>query len=217
MNPWSSFKTKSCYNAHFSLVCIAENLTLNKKRVKKVPKQWYVIRVQSNREEMASTALRRNVEAGGLEEVVTNVMVPTQQVAEIRNGKRRQVEKKLYPGYILIEVEMGEDGEIPDAVSFLLKETEGVGDFVGGGEPAPLSNEEVSRLIGHAEEEQEEEPTLEIEFKEGDMVEIKEGPFHDMKGHVEEVNATTGRVKVVINVFNRPTPVDLNYWQVELT
>ncbi len=179
--------------------------------------QWYVIRVQSNREEEARAGLERNVEMEGLEDVVLNVMVPTQQVAEIRGGKRRQVEKKLYPGYVLMEVELDEDGSIPDSVKLLIRETAGVGDFIGGEAPMPLSSEEVSRLVGQAEEAREEEPTLEIAFKEGDMVDIKEGPFHDMKGQVEEVNRTTGRVKVVINVFNRPTPVELNYWQVELT
>ena len=179
-------------------------------------KQWYVIRVQSNREEAVKAALQQNVEAEGLEEVVTEIKVPTQQVAEIRGGERKQVEKKLFPGYILMEVELDEDGEIPDSVWFLINETGGVGDFIGGSGPEPLGEEEVARLVGEAEETEEESPALEIAFNEGDMVEIKEGPFHDMKGQVEEVNHTTGRVKVVISVFNRPTPVELNYWQVEL-
>ena len=181
-----------------------------------MPKQWYVIRVQSNREEEVSASLQKNIEVGGLQDVVTSVMVPTQQVAEIRGGKRKQVEKKLFPGYVLLEVELDEDDKIPDAVWFLINETSGVGDFIGGEGPAPLSSEEVARLVGQAEEEETEEPTLAIAFSEGDMVEIKEGPFHDMKGQVEEVNRATGRVKVVISVFNRPTPVELNYWQVEL-
>ncbi len=179
--------------------------------------QWYVIRVQSNKEEEARVGLERNAEAEGLEDVVLDVMVPTQQVAEIRGGKRKQVEKKLFPGYVVMEVAVNEEGNIPDSVKLLIKETAGVGDFIGGEEPVPLSAEEVSRLVGQAEEAEEEEPTLEIAFSEGDMVDIKEGPFHDMKGHVEEVNRATGRVKVVINVFNRPTPVELNYWQVELS
>ncbi len=181
-----------------------------------MPKQWYVIRVQSNREESVRQSLQQNIEVDGLEDVVTSVMVPTQQVAEIRGGKRKQVEKKLFPGYVLIEVQLDENGDIPDSVWFLINETSGVGDFIGGEGPTPLGADEVSRLVGQAEEAEEEVPTLEIEFNEGDMVEIQEGPFHDMKGQVEEVNRATGRVKVVISVFNRPTPVELNYWQVEL-
>ncbi len=180
-----------------------------------MPKQWYVVRVQSNREESVCSALEQNIAVGDLEDTVPNVIVPTQQVAEIRDGKRRQVDKKLFPGYVLMEVELDDDGNIPDGVKFLINETSGVGDFIGGEGPVPLSDEEVARLLGQAEEE-EEEPSLQIEFSEGDMVEIKEGPFHDMKGQVEEVNNATGRIKVVINVFNRPTPVELNYWQVEL-
>ncbi len=181
-----------------------------------MPKQWYVLRVQSNREEEVCAGLRNNIAEEGLDEVVTAVMVPTQQIAEIRGGKRKQVERKLFPGYVLMEISVTEDEEIPDAVWFLINESAGVGDFIGGEGPVPLGNEEVNRLIGQAEEEDEEEPHLEIAFEEGDMVEINEGPFHDMKGQVEEVNRTTGRIKVVIQVFNRPTPVELNYWQVEL-
>ncbi len=180
-----------------------------------MPNQWYVIRVRSNREEQAKAGLERNIEESGLGDVVPSVLVPMQQVAEIRGGKRKQVEKKLFPGYVLMEIRLDEDDQIPDSIWHLLNETSSVGDFVGGGKPVPLSNEEVARLLGQAEEAEEEEAALEIEFKEGDIVEIKEGPFHDMKGHVEEVNSATGRVKVIINVFNRPTPVDLNYWQVE--
>ena len=102
----------------------------------------------------------------------------------------------------------------PQLLWYLIHETSGVGDFIGGEDPWPLREDEVNRLLGQAEEKKEEAPLLKIEFKEGDMVEVREGPFHDMKGQVEEINPTSGRVKVVINVFNRPTPVELDYWQV---
>ena len=101
-----------------------------------------------------------------------------------------------------------------DSLWYLIRETSGVGDFIGGERPWPLRDDEINRLLGQAEEKKEQAPVLEIAFKEGDMVEIKEGPFHDMKGQVEEINPASGRVKVVISVFNRPTPVELDYWQV---
>jgi len=179
-----------------------------------VAKQWFVLRVQSNREEEVRANLARAIELEEKNDLIPNVLVPTQTVTEIRSGKRMQVDRKLYPGYVIIEVETEEGGRIPDSLWYLIRETSGVGDFIGGEQPWPLREDEVTRLLGETAEKEEEAPVLEIEFKEGDMVEIKEGPFHDMKGQVEEINPTSGRVKVVINVFNRPTPVELDYWQV---
>jgi len=180
-----------------------------------VAKKWFVLRVQSNREEEVRDNLKRAIELEKMQDRISAVLVPTQTVTEIRAGKRLQVERKLYPGYVIVEVEIDEHGRVPDALWYLIRGTSGVGDFIGGEKPWPLRDDEVNRLLGQAEEKKEEAPVLEIEFKEGDMVEIKEGPFHDMKGQVEEINPTSGRVKVVINVFNRPTPVELDYWQVE--
>jgi len=182
-----------------------------------VAKQWFVLRVQSNREEEVRDNLQRAVELQQQQERIPSVFVPTVTVSEIRSGKRQEVERKLYPGYVLVELDTDEKGRIPEELWFLIRQTSGVGDFLGGEQPWPLREDEVARLLGQAEEKKEEAPTLEIEFKEGDMVEIKEGPFHDMKGQVEEINPTSGRVKVVITVFNRPTPVELDYWQVERT
>lgn len=182
---------------------------------KTVNAQWYVLRVQSNREEEVRDNLIRVVQREGKDEVVPNVLVPTVAVTEIRGGKRQEVERKIYPGYVIVEVETDEQGKVPDSLWYMIRETSGVGDFIGGQQPWPLREEEVARLLGQAEEKRAEVPALKIEFKEGDMVEIKEGPFHDMKGQVEEINPTSGRVKVVINVFSRPTPVELDYWQVE--
>jgi len=178
-------------------------------------KQWFVLRVQSNREEEVRDNLDRAIRLAQKEDQIPTVFVPTQTVTEIRGGKRQQVERKLFPGYVMIEVETDQSGHVPQALWYLIRETSGVGDFIGGEDPWPLREEEVNRLLGQAEEKKEEAPVLKIEFKEGDMVEVKDGPFHDMKGQVEEINPASGRVKVVINVFNRATPVELDYWQVE--
>jgi len=180
-----------------------------------VPTQWFVLRVQSNREEEVRGNLVRAVGLEQQEENVPRVLVPTQTVTEIRGGRRHEVERKLYPGYVLIEVSTDEEGKIPQQLWFMIRGTSGVGDFIGGDYPWPLREEEVARLLGQAEEKQEQAPLLDMGFKEGEMVEIKEGPFHDMKGQVEEINRASGRVKVVISVFNRPTSVELDYWQLE--
>ncbi len=177
--------------------------------------QWFVLRVQSNREEEVRDNLVRVLEREGQSDLVPNVLVPTVTVSEIHGGKRQEVETKIYPGYVIIEVETDEQGKVSDSLWYVIRETSGVGDFIGGERPWPLQADEVARLLGQTEEKQGEVPVLKIEFKEGDIVEIKEGPFHDMQGQVEEINPNSGRVKVVISVFNRPTSVELDYWQME--
>ena len=179
------------------------------------PMRWFVLRVQSNREERVRENLNRLLELEQLRERVPEVMVPTESVTEMRAGKRTVVERKLYPGYVIVQVEVDEQGHIPDELWHRIRETSGVGDFIGGEAPWPMRDEEVARILGRAEEIEIEAPKLKIDLKEGQLVGITEGPFKNVEGYVEEVNPTSGKVKVVINIFNRSTPVELEYWQVE--
>jgi len=179
------------------------------------PKRWFVLRVQSNREERVRQNLERLLELEKLKDRVPEVLVPTESVTEMRAGKRTVVERKLYPGYVIIQVEVDEQGHIPDDLWHRIRETSGVGDFIGGDAPWPMRDEEVARILGQAEEVEIEAPKLKIDLREGEMVEIKDGVFKNVEGYVEEVNPTSGKVKVVINIFNRATPVELEYWQVE--
>lgn len=172
--------------------------------------EWYVLRVASGHEDRVRRQLEARVKAKAYEERVPRILVPIETVTEMRGGKRRNVKRKLYPGYILIEVELDEDARI------LIRETPGVGDFIGShGKPEPMAPDEVDRLLGQVTKETE-KPRLKIEFGEGDNVKIKEGPFENYDGVITEVDAKKGAVKVIINVFNRPTPVELGYWQVEV-
>jgi transcriptional antiterminator NusG len=125
------------------------------------------------------------------------------------------IQRKLYPGYVIVQVEVDEHGNIPQDLWQLIRETSGVGDFIGAEKPWPMRDEEVARMLGQAEEVEEEGPKLKIDFKEGQMVQIREGPFKNVEGYVEEVNPASGKVKVIINIFNRATPVELEYWQVQ--
>ncbi len=177
--------------------------------------RWYVLRVQSNREEQVRKNLERMLELEGVREQVPQVLVPTEAVTELRGGKRHVVQRKLYPGYVIVQVVTDERGGIPQELWHRIRETTGVGDFIGGEKPWPMREDEVSRMLGQAEEVEEEAPKLKIDLKEGEMVQIKEGPFKNVEGYVEEVNPTSGKVKVVINIFNRSTPVELEYWQVQ--
>jgi transcriptional antiterminator NusG len=178
-------------------------------------KRWFVLRVQSNREEKVRGNLARVLELENIAERVPEILVPTESVTEIRGGKRQVIQRKLYPGYVIVQVEVDGSGNIPQDLWHLIRETSGVGDFIGAERPWPMRDEEVSRLLGQAEEVQEEAPKLKIDFREGQMVQIREGPFKSVEGYVEEVNPTTGKVRVVINIFNRATPVELDYWQVQ--
>jgi transcription termination/antitermination protein NusG len=172
---------------------------------------WYVLKVQSSREDTIRDALQRRVKIQGLQRFFGQIVVPTEKITEIRNNKKRIVERKTYPGYIMIQMELNEK------TWFLVRETPGVGDFVGAhGKPTKMTEVEVNQML-HQEEEKTtaEAPKVRIDVERGDRVKIKDGPFENFEGTVEEVIEGRGLVKVMLIIFNRPTPVDLEYWQVE--
>jgi len=171
--------------------------------------QWYVVRVASNREERVRDNLLARVKSAAMEDRIHSVLVPTERVSEIKGGKRRVVQRKIYPGYILVEMHLDED------TWYLVRGTTGIGDFVGGDSaPVPMEPHEVQKIIGGMEA-TEEKPKLDIQFSVGDRVKIKEGPFENFSGAVDEVNAQKGLVRVIVMIFGRETPVELEYWQVE--
>ncbi len=174
-------------------------------------RRWYVVRVQSGREEQVRDGLMRRVRAAGLESKVTSIIVPTEKVTEIRSGRKTVREKKKYPGYIMIE--MVQDKE----AWFLVRETPGIGDFLGLKEPIAMAEHEVNRLLNEQAGTEEDKPKIKIDFQKGDNVRIKEGAFENFDGMVEEINSQKGLVTVTITIFGRATRVDLEYWQVEKT
>jgi len=172
-------------------------------------RRWYVVRVQSGREEQVRDGLIRRVRAAGLESKIFSVVVPTEKITEIRSGRKTVRERKKYPGYIMIEMLQDKDSW------FLVRETPGIGDFLGLKEPIPMAEHEVNRMLAEQTETEEDRPKIKIDFQKGDGVRVKDGPFENFDGVVEEVDEKNGRVKVSITVFGRPTPVDLEYWQLE--
>ncbi|HHT9129729.1 MAG TPA: transcription termination/antitermination protein NusG [Candidatus Brocadiaceae bacterium] len=181
-----------------------------------MPKQWFVLRVQSNREDKVKDSLLERIKARGLERLVSNILVPSERVSEVKGGKKKVVERKIYPGYMMAEVEVDEHGQIPKEVWFLIRETSGAGDFIGGqNKPVPMASYEVEKLLSDIEH-KEQKPRAKIEFRENERVRVKEGPFENYDGIVEEVLPASGRVKVMLTVFGRATPVELEYWQVEV-
>ena len=172
---------------------------------------WYVLKVQSSREDTIRDALERRVKIQGLQAYFGRIVVPTEKITEIRNNKKKTVERKTYPGYIMVEMELNEK------TWFTVRETPGVGDFVGAhGTPTKMTEAEVNQMLGQQDQtDTADVGKIVINVERGDRVKIKDGPFENFEGSVEEVIEARGLVKVMLIIFNRPTPVDLEYWQVE--
>ena len=175
---------------------------------------WFVLRVASNKENYVRETLLRKVQIEGLETRVGRIMVPTEKSKTLKGGKTRITETKLYPGYVFVEMRLEPDGRIPQDVFFLIKETTGVGDFVGtAGRPTPMTPPEVEKMLFDSKL-PEELPEIKMEFVSGDNVTINEGPFAEYEGTVDEVLPEKGLVRVLVTIFGRQAPVELEYWQI---
>jgi transcriptional antiterminator NusG len=177
---------------------------------------WYVLRVASNKEARVRDALQRKIKIERLEERVGRVLVPTQTEKRLRGGAARVYQRKLYPGYVFVEMATEPDGSIPEDVWFVIKETTGVGDFIGsGGKPTPMKMPDVEKMLAATVEPEETPALANLNFKPGDRVKIREGPFENFEGDVDEINTQKGTVRVIVTIFGRATPVEIEYWQVE--
>jgi transcriptional antiterminator NusG len=176
---------------------------------------WFVLRVASNKEDYVKDALEKKVQIEGMQHLVGNIMVPTEKSRTLsKDGKARITETKLYPGYIFVEMRL-EEGRIPQDVFFLIKETTGVGDFVGtAGRPTPMSPDEVDKMLFDSQR-PEDVAEVKLEFEKGDHVNIKEGPFQGYEGTVDEVVPDKGLVRVLATIFGRQAPIELEYWMIE--
>jgi transcriptional antiterminator NusG len=177
------------------------------------PKQWYVVKVQSGREESIKRALERRVKIEGLEDYVGQIVIPVERETAVVKGKRVTRTKKLYPGYLMVEVAFNEK------ILFLFRETPGVGDFVGASgrqAPPPMKEHEVQRMLGQRPEAVKEKPAAaKIRFSRGDRVKIREGMFAGMEGEVSDILEAKGLVRVMLKIFGREVPVELEDWQLD--
>lgn len=189
----------------------AENNVENQTFEEAPKPEWYILKVQVNREDTVKKTLDRRIKLAGLEDYFEQTLVPTETVVEMKNGKRREMKRKLYPGYLLAKMILN------DETWFLVRETSGVGDFTGaGGKPLPMTQKDVDRLLCAETAADEKQPKLEIPYRVGDRVKIvSEGPFKDTEGEVNKIDELAGRVTVIISIFSTSTPVELEYWQVE--
>jgi transcriptional antiterminator NusG len=173
-------------------------------------RHWYILKVQSNREDSIRETLLRRISMQGMDKWFGEVIVPKEQVTEFKGGKKRVVSRKLYPGYILVNMILN------DETWYLVRETGGIGDFTGSaGRPSPMLPQDVAKLLNKSEEKTDDQPRLKISFKKGDRVKINEGTFENFEGEVEQIDEANGRVTVMLSIFGRSTPVDIEYWQIE--
>src|SRR6266550_3661042 len=176
--------------------------------------QLFTLRVASNKEDQVREKLSRKVKIEGLEEYVGRILVPTERVRSMKGGVRKEADRKLYPGYVFIELQLDKDGRIPDKVWFVIKETEGVGDFIGSnGKPTPMSPKDEEKMLEEAEK-PDDEPSLKTEYKKGDKIKVTDGAFINFEGEVDEIMQDKGMVRIVTTIFGRPTPLELEYWQI---
>ena len=178
--------------------------------------KWYFVRCQSGREDSIRKQLETRIGVKGLQDVIPQVLVPFERVTELKSGKRKVVSRKLYPGYLMVQADFGEPEENRTIEARnTLRETPGFGDFLGTrGEPTPLTETQVSGILARMSD-SEERPQVAINLRKGDMVKIKSGAFDGFDGAIDEVNPDKGTVKVIVTIFGRPTPVELEYWEVE--
>lgn len=173
-------------------------------------KNWYVVHTYSGYENKVKANLEKRVETMGMQDKIFRVIVPEEEETDIKNGKKKTVKKKIFPGYVLVELIMTDDSW------YVVRNTPGVTGFVGssgsGSKPTPLLPEEVQSILKSLGVEEEK---FEIDFEIGDTVQVKEGPFANFTGEIEEIDKDKGKIKVRVNMFGRETPVELDFTQIE--
>jgi len=180
--------------------------------VSKGEKKWYVIRSVSGKENKIKDHIEKEISYLGLSEYVERILVPTEKVVQMRNGKRVNRERIFYPGYIMIQAEL--TGEVPHVI----KSVNGVIGFLGetkGGDPVPLRDSEVNRMLGKVDELSVQDGQMEIPYAVGETVKVIDGPFNGFDGVIENINEEKRKLEVMVKIFGRKTPLELSYMQVE--
>ena len=182
-------------------------------------KRWYVVHAYSGFEHQVSRSLKERITRAGMQEKFGDVLVPTEEVIEMRGGQKRKSERKFFPGYVLVQIETNEEGKTPridDESWHLIKETSKVMGFIGGtaDRPLPIKDSEADVILQRVQEGVD-KPRPKVLFEPGEMVRVIDGPFNDFNGVVEEVNYDKNRLRVAVLIFGRSTPVELEFAQVE--
>lgn len=171
-------------------------------------KKWYVVHTLSGQEYKVKEALENKIKLNEMEELISRVLIPSEKVAEVKAGKKTISARKFFPGYLLVEM------LLTDESYYFMRQTPGVIGFIGSGSPVPLQEHEVKDIIAQIEAKKE-KVKPKVLFEIGEMVKITEGPFLNFNGVIDEVSPERGKLKVLVTIFGRSTPVELEYWQLE--
>lgn len=178
--------------------------------------QWFILRTGTGREDKIRRHVWQRAQAQNLTHLMKEPIVLKERIADIKAGKKRTRVQKLYPGYVMVNILVDDEGEIPTEIWHLIRDTPGQVKFAGPqNTPEPMTDEEVNKMLAQKEKATEEPDKVTVDYKKGDRVRIKEGSFENFTGEVEEVNPEKGQVSVSILVFGRPTRIDFEYWKVE--
>ncbi len=172
-------------------------------------KKWYVVHTYSGYEGKVKTTIEDKVERQGLQSKISRILIPAERIVELKRGKKRESDKKFYPGYILVEM------DLDDETWHLVRNTPRVTGFVGGTKPIALPEEEIELILQQME--QGPAQPVKMQYEKGDHVRIIDGPFANFNGYVDEVDMDHGKLKVMVSIFGRQTPVELNFYQIEKT
>jgi len=177
--------------------------------------QWFVIQTLSGQEQKVKDSIEKRLKAEEMQDFIKEVLVPTEKVVEVRNQKKTVSTRKLWPGYVFVDMALlDENKRIIEKPWYFIKETQGVIGFVGGEPPVPTPTDEVEQIMAQISASEETERPK-VSFAVGETIKINNGPFLNFGGVIEEVDAERGKLKVSVNIFGRNTPVELEYWQVE--
>lgn len=180
-----------------------------------MPKEWFVLQTLSGQENKAKESMERRIELEEMGELIHEILVPTEKVSEVKQGKKTTTVRKFFPGYVLVNMSLYDDErKMIEKTWYFAQQTPGIIGFVGGDRPAPLRQAEVDTILNQIEEKKE-RVKPKITFEPGETVKITDGPFVSFSGVIEEVDPERGKLKVSVSIFGRSAPVELEYWQVE--
>jgi transcriptional antiterminator NusG len=180
-----------------------------------MPKQWFILHALSGHELKVQRNIASRVQQEEMEDIIGEVLIPSEKVSEVKEGKKRTVSRKFFPGYVLINICLYDEGNtFNERAWYFIQNTPSVIGFLGGERPAALSEDEVSSIVNQIEEKKE-TVAPKVMFEPGETVKITDGPFLNFSGMIEEVDPERGKLKISVSIFGRSAPVELEYWQVE--
>jgi transcription termination/antitermination protein NusG len=177
--------------------------------------QWFVLHTLSGQEQKVKDSIEKRIKVEEVSDLIKEVLIPTEKVAEVKKGKKTTSTRKFYPGYILVHMKLLDDkNQLIDRSWYFIRETPGLIGFIGGDRPVPLQRDEVDSILAQIEERQE-KVAPKVHFETGEAVKVTDGPFQNFTGVIEEIDPSRGKLKISVSIFGRSTPVELEYWQVE--